>query len=342
MESAAEQPSYRIIGFKDEIASIQNALAEFESGRKSDIAVISEPFAGRTTLINAIEQMTAQKITKVSLGSLIKNQKTLSIPERAETIVIVDNCQFLYVRAIGGFHILEEFLESVVSSSSLFITTWNLYSWNYLEEVRNIGKYFPIQIKLPKLSTAEIKELLLSQYDENKIEFVDDGKPEEKRIITTVRYPLTLKRFQKTFSIPFFHIDFGRLKFHLSRKEETKKAEDIIIELIYRYANGNPGVARVIWEKSLEYPTIKPSYVKECSYKIELDYSESYILFLILSMEALTKEELATITGDREIDKRLHRLAQQHLITLDHEYYKLNPEALHCIVGHLKKAGVIW
>jgi hypothetical protein len=342
MNNTTEQDLNGPIGFKAEIERLQNALADFEAGKKSDVALIAEPFAGRTTLVNTVEKLTAQAITKVSLSALAKNEKAFTIPKQSKGIVIVDNCHFLYRRTIGGFQLLDKFLETVVSSDNLFITTWNIFSWNYLEEVVNISRFFPVQINLPKFSTAEIKELILAQYGQNELEFVDDSKPEEKRIVTTMRYPIALKMFEKTISIPFFHIDFARIKFHLSRKEETKKAEDIILELIQRSANGNPGVARMIWEKSLTYPTIKPSYVKECSFKIDLDYTESFALYLILSMEALTEEELATITGERELEKTLHRLVQQQLITMDHEFYTLNPEALRCIVGHLNKTGVIW
>jgi hypothetical protein len=342
MNNATENGFNELIGFKAEIERIQKAITDFESGQKADIAIISEPFAGRTTLANMIEEMTAQEVTKRSLSSLVKNDDTLQIPKRSKNIVIVDNCHFLYQRTIGGFTLLEQFLKSVVSSTNLFVTTWNLYSWNYLNEVIDIGKVFPVQITLPKLGASELKKLILSRYKENEIEFADDGKTEERRIIHSVSYPVTIKRLEKTITIPFFHIHFDRIKFHLSRKEETKKAEDIIFEMIYRIANGNLGIANVVWEKSLQYPTIKPSYVRECSFKIELDYTESFILYLILSMEALTRDDVLAMSGDSKVDEILFRLAQQGLITVDKGYYKLSPEALNCIVGHLKRTGVIW
>ena len=155
MDIANKGSSEGIIGVRDEIERIQKALTDFESGQKLDIAIIAEPFAGRTTLINATEKMAAHKVTKRSFSSIVKNKEELIFPERPKGIVILDNCHFLYQRTIGGFGILEDFLKSVVSSSNLFITTWNLYSWNYLDEVLNIGQFFPIQLKLPKFTLGE-------------------------------------------------------------------------------------------------------------------------------------------------------------------------------------------
>lgn len=112
--------------------------------------------------------------------------------------------------------------------------------------------------------------------------------------------------------------------------------------MINRVSNGNPGVAKEVWGKSLEYPTIKPSYVRECSFKINLDYTESFVLFIILSMESLTREEIVEITGEINVDKILYRLAHQGLITVDHGCYKIMPEVLNSIVEYLKKSRVIW
>ena len=293
-----KENSNEITGYKQEIESIQKAITDFESGQKLDIAIISEPFAGRSTLVNVIEDMTPHKITKRSFSSIVRDKEELMIPERPKRIVVIDDSHFFYMRTIGGFEILETFLKSVISSNNLFITTWNLYSWNYLDEVINIGQFFPIQLKLPKFSPTDLKELILSGYKDDELEFLDDITSEDKRIINFLRYPVTIKRHEKTINIPFLTINFDRLRFRLSRKEEKKKAEDIIFEMIYRVSNGNPGVAKVIWEKSLEYPIIKPSYVRENSFKIDLDYTESFILYIIMSMESLSKEEIVEITDE--------------------------------------------
>lgn len=342
MTDGTENGLEGIIGFKGEIERIQAAITDFESGTKSDIAIIAEPFAGRTTLVNAIEKMSMQKVTKLLFSSLVKHKDAVTFPEHPKGIVIVDHCQFLYTRTISGFDILNTFLKSVLSSDNLFITTWNLYAWNYLDEVLDIGQYFPVQLKLPKFTTQETKELIVSRYKEGEIEYVDDVKSENQTFVTFVKHPVTIKPLGKTVNIPFLTLNFNLLRFRLSRKKEVKTPEDIIFELLNYYSNGNPGVAEKLWEKSLRYPTIKPSDITDCSFKIELDYTESFILYCILATESITRDELVAMSGDGKVDEVLSRLVTQELIAVDNGYYSVNHEALKCVTGHLKKAGVIW
>jgi len=44
------ETSNELAGFKDEIQDIQVAISDFESGKKLNVAIIAEPFAGITTL----------------------------------------------------------------------------------------------------------------------------------------------------------------------------------------------------------------------------------------------------------------------------------------------------
>ncbi len=45
-----------LTGFQKEIKNVQAAIADFESGKKLNIAIIAEPFAGRTAIANEIEK----------------------------------------------------------------------------------------------------------------------------------------------------------------------------------------------------------------------------------------------------------------------------------------------
>jgi len=176
-----ETPS-ETIGFQEEIANIQTAIADFESGRNLNVAIISEPYAGRTALLNEIEKMNLQKVTRFSFSSIVKNKDEIILPGQSKRIVLIDDCQFLYSRKIGGFDVLEYFLNLVSNPSILFITTWNLYSWKYLDEVLNIGKIFPVQINLPKFTTHQIKESILSGYKKDEIIFVRDVEFEKEKL----------------------------------------------------------------------------------------------------------------------------------------------------------------
>ena len=44
-----------ILGFRDEIGNIQEAIADFDVGKKLNVAIIAGTLSGKTTLINEIE-----------------------------------------------------------------------------------------------------------------------------------------------------------------------------------------------------------------------------------------------------------------------------------------------
>ncbi|CAG0958763.1 hypothetical protein METP2_00661 [Methanosarcinales archaeon] len=337
-----EKEEAEITGFNEEIINIQAAIAGFESGHKLNIAITAEPLAGRTMLINEVEKINYQKVTRLSFSSTVKNKGEISLPEQLRRIVLIDDCQFLYTRRIGGFHILEDFLELMTSSNNIFITAWNLYSWKYLEKVVNIGKYFPVQIKLPKFSTSEIKECILSRYKPNEIKFIENEYEKEK-IIEIIRHPAVIKPLKKPIDIPFFKINYDTLKLRLFKKEKNISVEDVVFEKIARISNGNPGVAKIIWQNSLEYPVIKPGKIKEFSFNIELDYNESFILGVILSMGTIKKKELSEIAGyDYGIDETLFRLLERGLISIEEDHCSIKPEALRSIVEFLKRSRLVW
>ena len=332
-----------IIGFQEEIAKIQTAIADFECGKNLNVAIIAEPFAGKTTLVNEIEKMNPEKVTRLSFSSIVKNLEDIKIHENSKRIVIIDDCNFLYERKINGFEIMEYFLRSVVSSSNIFITTWNLYSWNYLDEVLNIGDFFPVQIKLPKLTKDQIKESILSTYESNEIKFEEDVAIEKEKVFEPRKFTISLKPLQKTINIPYFKINYSLLKVRLLKKEDRVGIEDLIFQKIHDISNGNPGVSKIIWQKSLEYPIIKPSKIKDESFHIDLDYKESFVLFLILSMKSIKNHELSEIVGlGFEVDKQLFKLSKQGLIITKDGSSILKPEALKNIIEFLKKLRMVW
>lgn len=339
----SEKIHANIIGFQGEIANIQTAIADFECGRNLNIAIIGEPYSGKTALVNEIEKMNLEKVTRLSFSSIVSNKDQIKIPEESKRIVLIDDCNFLYVRRVGGFEIMEDFLKSVVTSNKIFITSWNLYSWNYLDEVINIGKFFPVQIKMPKFTKDQIKECILSNYKEKEIRFEEDVEFEKEKIIESKKYAVIIKPLEKTINIPYFRINYSLLKIRIFKKEERVAIEDIIFEKIHRISNGNPGVAKVVWQRSLEYPTIKPSKIKDESFNIDLDYNESFVLNIILSMKNIRVGEISGIVGPGfHVEKIIFRLSKQGLISNDEGVCAIKQISLKSIEEYLKKSRMVW
>ncbi|MCL7410820.1 MAG: hypothetical protein M8350_03295 [Methanosarcinaceae archaeon] len=333
---------HEMIGFKDQITEIQTAIDSFRSGQKKNIAIIAEPFGGKTTLLNEIEKNNPLYITKVSLSSIVKDISEIKV-KNENRIMIFDHCEFLYMGRIGGFDILDEFLKTIISSDKMFITTWNVYSWNYLDAAINIGKMFPIQIKLSKFSVDYIKQSLLSTYKEDEIQFVDDIAIKKDKLVKLMKYPLNVMSFKKPINIPYIKINRNILKIRLSKKKENITVQDIIFEKINHISNGNPGIAEIVWKKSIQYPLIKPSWINEFSFNIDLNYDEAFILSIILSMKSIKREDLVKIIGsDFRIDFIIFTLLKQDLITAHDDDFLIRPEAFKSVVLFLNKLRLVW
>jgi hypothetical protein len=130
----------------------------------------------------------------------------------------------------------------------------------------------------------------------------------------------------------------------LPRKKRVQiSLEELIFEKINRIAQGNVGVAILLWDMSLKDKVISLSAITETPYSISLDTNESFILSVILSMESLHAKDLSAIAGsEMDIERVLYRLVQQGLVRDDAGYFGIVPFALGPVTVYLKKTRRLW
>ncbi|WP_094227428.1 hypothetical protein [Methanolobus psychrotolerans] len=338
-----------VLGLDETIATIQKAISDFDSGQRLNIAIIALPYAGKSELVDEIVKMHPHEVTKIIFSSIINSKEEISLPDNSTKIMVFDNCHYLYMRKIGGFDVIKEFLNMIRSSDErLCITTWNLHSWTYLEQVLDIGKYFPIQITIPPLNTADMEKFVLSVYEENEIQFVDDSDEKNTKIFTPVKIPITEKITHRTINLYSFRINYTALKMLLFHRKEDESTESIIFKELTNVSHGNPGVATEIWNKWLEYPLIKTSSMNSDFGDIDLDGTGAFVLCIVLSMGHIRKEELEIIMNrshnvdEITINKILFEILNQNLIVRNDEYYSVKPEKLYVVIKYLEKIRLVW
>lgn len=341
-----------LIGFDGLMDSIKKAIEAYYSGEKSNIAVISEPFSGRTSLICEAAKIRKETTTLHTLSCVLKEEGFLDKLERSKDIVLLDNCHFLYMRKIGGFEMLERFLDFVASSEKLFITTWNLFSWNYLTRIFRLESIFPAQLSPPKLSADDLKKQILAQYDTKPI-FADESSLAEdnalRRCLQISKKTISFGFLNRSLEIPILKANCDVLKSKLVGKIKTKKdepevsIEDRIFERLREASEGNPGVAKSIWEQIVKIANVKPEDISKPQFKIDLNFDDAFVLYIILSTESITKSELENIADmDIDMDQLLYNFARLGLISMNGELCKIKPEALHSLEGHLKGMRLVW
>ena len=117
---SGEKSFGEILGLRDEIGTIQAAIADFEIGKRLNVTIIAEP-GGKTTLSGEIEKINLNRATKITFSEIVRDKKEISLPDDSKRVVIFDNCHFLYMRKPGGFDIFYDFLDMISSDQYLLL-----------------------------------------------------------------------------------------------------------------------------------------------------------------------------------------------------------------------------
>ncbi|MDN7023358.1 hypothetical protein FGU65_00330 [Methanoculleus sp. FWC-SCC1] len=333
-EGGADAPS--AVLFRAEIARVHEAVSAYTGESPSHIAVIAEPFAGQQVMMEQITRYYPHRVTHLPFYSVARNTDFLDTMRRTEEIVLMERCHFLALRRVGGFAMLDAFLDFLSMSEKLFITGWNAFTWSYLNAVVGIEKNFPIVIRLPRIDDETLKAMILSRYD-HPIRFVDDTPVQEKKRVSIQQRLVSVPFLDAPVQIPWIAVDTE------NTGSGRGDAGDAVFNRINNLAQGNYGVALRIWERSIEENTVLMSRIPALPCTVSLTIDEAFLLTIILSMESISSADLEAIAHP-EIDLALvlYRLRIQGLVEEERGYYQVKPEALHCVSAYLKKIRMVW
>lgn len=329
------------IGYKDEMKKIEEAIMHFESGLAQNIAIISGPYSGKTTLMDTLYYKFPLKSARIRITADRKEhegyQKVLNITR--EKIVFIDDCHLLYQRRVDGFEILEGLMDHIATHPQcLFITSWNVYSWNYLNQVLHIEKHFQTQIRLPAFESEEVRSVLMAPYSVGEIIFEKGDKNTIESLLEFKKYPLSIKNIDKTINIPLIRLNISLLvslmkkRLQLEKEEKEITTEDLAFIRIADISSGNILLAQIIWNKSLQNSTIKVDEIYTPSFELELDYDTTFVGFLILSMGRISKDGLESSLGEEiDVTRSLAILRKSELIDMREGICYIRPEAVRYI-----------
>ncbi|WP_424358340.1 ATP-binding protein [Methanocella sp. MCL-LM] len=328
-----------VVGLEDEIRQIQKALADYRSGMKRNVAIVSEPFSGKTTLIKEVMKRYGEHIAYVPLTSTVRDLEALALEGRAERIVAVDDCQYLFMRRIGGFEVLKRFLEITVTSEKLFLSVWNLLSWNYLNRTHHLQDYFPTVVKIPEMSEEQMKAMIGSRYDLDRITFGRDTGVKDGAAVRMAR-----TQARRTGIIDGLKSLWWSVRsVSPLQKDEGRFVREAVFQRIHDLSDGNPGVALAIWDSAISGNTVRTSDITVPDYDTDLGFDESFVLSTILLMRSMSREDLAEVAEERlDIDRILYLLQNRGLIRQDRGRYYIQELAMENIKRSLKKARQVW
>lgn len=301
-------------GLGDRFDAIEDAVGDHLEGSNANVAVISEPFAGRDVLLDYAEEFLGAATRRITFDSVVTGVEDLPDLDTHE-VVLIDNCQYLYTRQVGGFDVFDRFLERVAASDALFVTSWNRYAWDYLAAVRDVDQYFPTQVPIPALDANQVTDLLTSNYGPDLPDFVETGEAGRVKTIGFDAYPVPLwGEWTLDVPVPELNLEYVTFRF-LSDVEEDAQA--VVFRKIASLSKGDPGVATALWERSVRDGEIAPAYVEEVDQSLDLDDDAAFVLEIVVSKERIDREQLDRITETEPIADPLQTLLRHDLVEVD-------------------------
>lgn len=321
------------------LEATRNAVTNHLSGWSPNVAIVSEPFAGRGVLMDDAEEAIPVECTRISFDSVVAD----GLPDFTNSdVVLLDDCHYLYTRQIGGFELLDRFLEEISASDTLFVTSWNRYAWEYLSAVRDVDDVFSTVISVPALSTEQMAQLLTSNYAATMPEFVQTGDAGRVRTIGFGDREIGLPGGRRvTVTLPELNLEYLASR-SLSNDENVADVEAVVLQKIAQLSNGNPGVAVALWERSIRGNEIAPAYVEEVNQKLDIDDNEAFVLEVLLAKERMSRTTLDDVLEGISVHRALQNLAEHGVLVVDEERAAIDPEYLYAIDAHLRGRRLIW
>lgn len=322
------------------VARVTEALDPDEPGLA--LALVGERGMGKTTWLRALAQRLDAETTMLDvphrlttsedvcrwLSRALALPETGSIDELAASIealdeprlVILDHCQNLVVRAIGGTDGLEALvnLAAMTSRRMVWICSFSLYTWRYLERARQRQDLFREHLLLEPWSEEDVARLV------------------RHRMATT--------------GLEVSYRDLVVEKLAGSALEDAiLRTEGEYLRLLWDFAGGNPRVAIHFWKHSI-VPVdgglrVRLFVAPDDDELDELHQTSLFLLATIALHENATLDEAAASAGSpaRECSAQLAFLRDRGYLKCDETgHWRLSTHWYRVITRHLRRQRLLF
>jgi len=305
--------------------AFETVLSGEESG---PVAVVGGPFSGRESVLDrAVRELDATRISLDPGDGVDRIRAKIT-----GSPVVIEGCQHLYERRIGGFEELSAFLDDMASVGVRVVTGWNRYAWAYLAAVQALDRAFPVTVEIQPLSAERLAELVLNRYDEMPTFVADD--PERGDLTVTTRHELGWRDW--SVSVPVPKLDPVAVRALFSDGKTDPK--DVTFGRLAAVSNGNLGVATAIWE-SRHRSEVRPSDVAVPASDGDLDRETAFCLRIVLAKERVDRARLTDIVDG--LDRVLGRLSRDGLVTVEDGIVELVPAAVPAAAATTERGRIL-
>ena len=303
----------------DDWEAVDALLTGDDSG---PLAVCSAPFGGRKQVLEHAADEIGTDI--LELGPDAASETVADALDTGPAVI--DGCQHLYERRIGGFEPLNDVLRKLAEPEWPVVLGWNRYAWAYLVRVCGLDRAIPSHATVGPVAAEELSELLLARYDVP--EFTVEETSDEGWV-SVRRYGVSLAG--RTLSLPVPVPTVG--PFRTSDGDDPEPV-DVAFERLASVSDGNLGVATALW-KAQTGETHRPSDIVAAGTDLALDREAAFCLRIVLSKERVERAELDRIVDEPE--RLVGRLARAGLVRTAGETITLEPAAVPTAVSETER-----
>lgn len=310
-------PSLFSLPEQDGYEALDGALHE----RSGTVAVTAPPYAGRGAVLEHLADRLGTEAVRLPPDRTTQP----AVPERTGEVLVVDGCQHLYDRCVGGFDALETFLDRVTRTAALVVTGWNAAAWAYLEAARGsaLPAAFDTQFAVPGLDREAVETYVLDRH-EGAVTFTAESADEVRPVRVEAR---TVTVVGRDLSIPVLRYDPDYRS--ARRAERFDDPADAAFARLTDVSDGNPGVAWAIWDASIDDGTVTVGEVAPPVDPVgsEVDADGAFTLQTVRCAGQTTCERLRAVVGEGT-DRQVRALSRAGYLTVDDGAVAVPPAAL--------------
>ncbi len=177
------------VGRLEEMKALNDAYNNWKNGRYSATVLVGEKGSGASTSINFFikNNVLGDRVKRIKLNKAIFSQKDLIvsfneifdlktttieelsdqlIKKYKDSILILEDINYLFLREVNGFQAIKSFLEilSKTGKEIFWLNSCKLYAWNYLNKTLLIESYYRNVVTLKALDEKQIINVILSRH----------------------------------------------------------------------------------------------------------------------------------------------------------------------------------
>ena len=337
-----------LVGRDAELETMKADFNAWQAGKFMTSVIIGERGSGRTTVLNFAEKNIYQHmpVLKINFNNTIfspvafipymRDAFKLSDPSNVSdlekallelerpTVCIVENLQNLFLKTVDGFELLEEFIALLTSTHRrvYWVISCTLYSWNYLEKVLHISRYFQRIISLGALGQADVESIILKRHRVTGYELVFEVPPQIQ--------------------------DNRRFKKLAGSEQQQQYLRDLLFEQLHKFAAGNISVAMLFWLNAIQkfennQMIISPTIELDYAFLGQLSADELFTLGSIIQHELLVVEEHMKIFRQSHQDSlmMLRSLYNRGILEETPGGYRVHPMLYRPVIQVLKQKYIL-